>query len=309
MAKKAKKKAAPVKPVKPATKKPAKKKAAKRGPMRTSRMAGLPESAMNVPQPLRKRKLLEIGRPLVEEEIAQVAKLRRDGLVVVAEPVPGRSIRGTEPRTRRWDPPVDMPDWQVLAVAEGRMCGHRLYRVPARGGTPYCVARPDSESLHATLPARCRFHGCANKSYTAPQEVGMRHGIYSDALLPGEEEAASDGKLAGSGLSAEITMMRLRLRRALAAESKQEEAKRCGEDVGEVISKKSSSGAGTMGDVFGEEYEVRVVDYGAAVDRCLRQLIKLLDIQHRMTTGGLDMSASERARRAREALDAAKEGL
>lgn len=72
--------------------------------------------------------------------------------------------------------------------------------------------------------ARCKLHGGASTGPKNParpigNQNAAKHGIYSTALLPGEDECAGDLRSSIGAVEDELFITRLRLRRALKAEA------------------------------------------------------------------------------------------
>jgi hypothetical protein len=80
-----------------------------------------------------------------------------------------------------------------------------------RSGTP-CQSQ-------AMENGRCRMHGGTSTGAPIGNKNAAKHGIYSTALLPGEDECAGDLRNSIGAVEDELFITRLRLRRALKAEA------------------------------------------------------------------------------------------
>lgn len=255
-------------------------------------------------------------------------RAKRDAAVKAAGPL--RSLAGRKQRlgpdgktTRRpWVAPDDMPQWMADLVREGRMCGGRL-----QSGRGYCTARPTphQDTLGRPLPHRCDHHGGAVPQQCLPpgRMNTTKHGLYSGAVMEGEEERWEELLRTGStGLDREIAITKLRLERAVKAERDQADAVRAGgeleamelwrrehvEESDDKLDLVVGGDGGLRADERPPKYKVvherRLVDFGRRIHAIVLELAKLFG--QKALLQGEDMGADERAGLAREALRAAR---
>lgn len=82
---------------------------------------------------------------------------------------------------------------------------------------------------------RCRLHGGASNGAPKGNVNALRHGLYSAALLPGEEELWATLLAEVGKLDQEITLMRLRLHRLLRLQRPADVADLPGGDVKDAL--------------------------------------------------------------------------
>lgn len=136
----------------------------------------------------------------------------------------GRPIqRTTEQRTRKgrkdcpeWIAPPDMPDYMVLDVLNGVICGALA---GGEGDDKYCRSIPvKGIDRKKPVPWRCKKHGGIPENKARPGNDNARSfGIYASALS--EEEKALRNQCYADGVEDEIAMLRIRLKRSVDAEA------------------------------------------------------------------------------------------
>lgn len=227
---------------------------------------------------------------------------------------PHRAITGRR-RTKDFNPKADwiapdaMPQWQVDLVKAGKMCGAE------KPGGAFCCLRPSpfQDVLGRSKPWRCQWHGGKVPPQAVPPEArraaSQRHGFYSGAVMAGEEDAYDEIlKNPASSLDKEIAMLKLRLRRLVEYEARQEEA-RGEEDVDsrELVRSSVTTEVGPDGVRTRTVREKAHVDHSAKVSRCVADIAKLMAVQAAMS--GEDVSSQDRARFAREAMAEARKSV
>ncbi len=239
-------------------------------------------------------------------------KAKRDAELKAADPnrVILKRVRPSGNQSPPWIAPDDMPQWQVDLVKAGKMCGARV-----AGTDRYCTMKPTphQEALGRPLPHRCNYHGGAVPTYCLPPEKrkpNLKHGLYSECLLPGEEEVYEKLLKQGDDLSEEIAMCKMRLMRAIKAEADQHALLAQGgyDDAYEPFEQTKQ----TTVDVTGmSEVRVtkrrRIVDFGRRVHAITLELAKLY--QQRALMNGDDLDADDKARLVREAVKEAKKSV
>ena len=208
-----------------------------------------------------------------------------------------------------WTPPEDMPPEQVAACLAGKMCGARIKNPTTHR---YCRQGPAPGQTGGT-PHRCRRHG----GYGGPPpgtRNALKHGIYSDILMPGEEELYEE--LSVGDIDHVIKITKLRLFRAFKAERRQRQLieSTSAVDQDKALQLESSSKKLANGRALEAQITKRVVDYGTVIHNLISQLTKL-ENQRVSMLGGNELDAAEKARLARDhlramkaELDAAEEG-
>ena len=141
----------------------------------------------------------------------------------------GRPIRLTdEQRSRKgrrrcpgWTAPDDMPDHIVLDTLAGVVCGAVIRG--AKGDDRFCRTAPADVDRSKPSPYRCRSHGGIPENKARPGNTNaLKYGLYTEALHEDERELWA--KTTAESVDEEIVMAKVRLRRALIAESKAEYA-------------------------------------------------------------------------------------
>ena len=141
----------------------------------------------------------------------------------------------------------------------------------------------------------------------------LKHGLYSDALLPGEGllyESTEVGKL-----DHEIKITKLRLRRAYIAERQQQELL-ASDDAREQQKALALDSTDTdtervgfaEGKITSTKVIRRTTDFGRAIHNLIGQLTRL-ENQRVLMLGGNELDAAEKARLAREVLRQLNAGL
>lgn len=118
---------------------------------------------------------------------------------------------------------------------------------------------------------RCRVHGGASTGAKNQNTAtnALKHGIYSTALLPGEEAIESTVRGSLGAVEEELFVTRLRLRRALAAEAKSIQTN----DFLVIDSSTERGGGGAA--YAASETTMKRVDYTAIIDRLTARIESL----------------------------------
>ena len=162
------------------------------------------------------------------------------------------------------------------------------------------------------FPHRCKFHGGCTGAKPGNTNA-LAHGIYSDALMEGESEIYD--AIPVGDFTHEIRITKLRLRRALKAERRQQvllssgDAEECQKAL---VLESTGTDSERVGDgqskVVKKNVVRRATDFGAVIHNLVNQLVKL-ENQRALMMGGNELDAAEKARIAREALVAMNSGL
>jgi hypothetical protein len=156
------------------------------------------------------------------------------------------------------------------------------------------------------------LHGGRSLGAQAGNQHGLRHGIYADALTE-SEHTIYDDVLVGD-LVHEIKITKLRLRRAFIAERKQhellanEDPKIRGEALilestdttSEPVAAENDKPASSR--IVNSRVVRKATDFSEIINRLINQLVKL-EGQRSLMQSGEGLSADERARLAREAVE------
>lgn len=280
---------------------------------------------------------LKLNPNLSKEERKRLGRLRPNGASktrsrkkakqaqAVKEAGPNRTITGRKNRLNAagqvqkppYIAPSDMPQWQVDLVIAGIICGGRLRN---RHKNMYCMLEPvpNQVALGRPKPHRCKWHGGNVPSHLllTPEmrNKWVKHGIYADCLLPGEEEEYKGILDTGTNsLDYEIAITKIRLRRAIKAERDQHQAKSIGENEAAMeltsveYTEETEVNPLTQQPNARRKTERKLVDYGRAIHSVVLELGKLF--QQKAILQGEDMSQEERARKAREALAEARQSI
>ena len=202
-----------------------------------------------------------------------------------------------------WTPPEDMSPEQVAACLAGKMCGARIKNPTTH---PYCRQGP-APGQTGGMPHRCRRHGGCGGPPPGTRNA-LKHGIYSEILLPGEEELYEE--LSVGDLDHVIKITTLRLFRAFKAERRQRELLEStnAADQDKAMQLESSSKRLANGRPLEAQVIKRVVDYGTVIHNLVSQLTKLMN-QRTIMSGGNEMDAQAKAKLARETLAMMDAGL
>jgi len=199
-------------------------------------------------------------------------------------------IRDTKPE---WVQPKHMTDELARQVVVGKKCGAKL------SGVKFCTKVSYPGQGERYLPHRCAMHGGKSEITSYDREYKFRHGIYTNAILPGEEDVMDDIKKS-SDLSQEIMILKLRLRRALDFEREQIE----GANDFEVVMKTTRSGE--------DKIEITTTrakpDHKKIVNSLVRSIVAMVAQQFQMQ-GGDDLTTNQKAQLARNALMEANRGV
>lgn len=203
-----------------------------------------------------------------------------------------------------WVAPDDMPQDMVNLVKAGLLCGAH------RSNGEYCKMRPESHQklIGRSLPYRCKFHGGAVPYGCLPKDFkpNLKHGVYSNCILPGEEAIYEKLLKSSDSIDQEIATCKLRLRRAVRQEMKQEEADCIGLEEEQLEVRKAERSH----EDDGKSYKVRrsrtleKYNWPQRVHKIVLELSKLYGIKSGMEGDSID--AIERARLAKEALREAR---
>lgn len=207
-----------------------------------------------------------------------------------------------------WCAPEDMPDNIVVQVLAGKMCGARTRSKNAH--TKYCknsqVIRP--KDPNKPPPWRCKYHGGGSTGPATDAKPNFSHGLYSNAILPGEEEIYE--RICEGKLDDEIKITKLRLIRALTAEARVEQKIAEEEDIeSEMVCEtiENSEGWNSEGPIGGTKKTKKLPNYHRIINDIISSLIKLENQRYVMEGGqGNALTPEERAARARAFLREAK---
>lgn len=272
-----------------------------------------------VRRPAKKR---DLGPALLagdDKHIAAARKLGPDARVEI--PANERYKPSTRTVSKgRWTAPEGMPTWQAMLCCAGLMCGAvqrsyvtpegtRVYGVKPDGveGTQlYCRQKPSKKSAEqgSCLPRRCRSHGgtvpAGADSPLRGNKHNLIHGLYSRAILPGEEEAWEQfGK--EMDLKDEIRLCKLRLARAARALRKQEEELASGRARLRTSRIEKERGLGPQGAVNLTKRRRVLPDFQAAIHRLINELTRLVTAQLQIEAAGSGAAdPREVARKVRE---------
>lgn len=195
-----------------------------------------------------------------------------------------------------WTAPQDMSPDQVAACLAGKMCGARIKNVTTHR---YCRQRP-APGQTGGMPHRCRRHGGCGGPPPGTRNA-LKHGIYTEILLPGEEALYEE--LSVDGLDHEIKITKLRLFRAFKAERRQQQLLQSDSaaDQDKALQLESSSKRLANGRAMEAQISKRTVDYGTVIHSLISQVAKLLN-QKAVLRGENITAPEDQARRVRELL-------
>ena len=193
----------------------------------------------------------------------------------------GRPIQFTiEQRTRKgrkdcqaWIAPPDMPDYMVLDVLNGVICGALA---GGEGDDKYCRSIPVA-GIDRTKPVpwRCKKHGGIPENKARPGNENARtFGMYASCLSEDEKKLRNEAY--ADGVDNEIAVLRVRLKRALDAENaSQHELESWTEET-------SQTGTGKGDDAKEKVVLKKTKTYrnrATAVDRIVRQLARMVGLK------------------------------
>jgi hypothetical protein len=115
----------------------------------------------------------------------------------------------------------------------------------------------------------CRVHGGASEGAPKENQNAKKHGIYGKHFTDHERETLPDLESRIGTLTDEITLCRVRINRALAAENSAFELDPNGLEIVKFVDKAATEFAA------GPEHVHERIDYGAHVERLLRRLESL----------------------------------
>lgn len=221
-----------------------------------------------------------------------------------------------------WRKPEGMSKEFGEKVLAGKYCGARRNRMPGTEDAHFCHHPPSKmdREKRQQPPYRCRLHGGETKNrkeFKRGHKVNTTHGIYTDAVLPGEEEFYAS--LQAGNVDEEIRMCKLRLRRAMIMETRQrqllEKGKAGDQELKDSMYLKESSkkmfvetdGSGARDEngklknvkkSKAETVEVRTtVDYSRAIKDISNELYKFEQIRTMQLQAGSGESDHDRAKR------------
>ena len=213
---------------------------------------------------------------------------------------PRNRIAGVQPGSRnRWKPPKGMPKRLERLVRAGRACGRKV-----AGG--WCEEAPcpedsaDRRERRIQPPYRCPAHLGAGGGGQKGNKSAVKHGIYACALLPGEELLHPDA----DSLDDEITITKIRLKRALRWEARQEAAREAGITEADLDLEQRETTVDARGGASGgvtQKTVRRLPDHSRAIGAIVTQLCRLVSAREVMT-GGDPLDAQAKAALARDAL-------
>lgn len=202
--------------------------------------------------------------------------------------------------------PDDMPDKVCLQVKQGKMCGAKCSKEAKK---IYCECRKTTANKERQPPYRCKFHGGANTGAPDDNKHALKTGIYADCLLPGEEEEFE--ALMNNDLRYEISITKLRLRRAIRAEKRVETMEDDGEDLERelvLVEHSEDKGYGPEGPTEHTKKVRKLPDYSRMINVLVNQLCKLQNQQLLKETGGdKEITPEQRAAIMRQALAEAED--
>lgn len=213
----------------------------------------------------------------------------------------------------RWRAPEDMPLDLVELVRAGRACGAKK-----RSGPGYCryAPVPGQAEMGRQVPHRCKFHGGLSPGAPKGNKNALKHGVYTTALMDGEEEILARTEV--DALDDEIRITKVRLRRALVEERIQREAALeddpgALEEVMEVRETQDSSEQKGREEGGPDELKIRTSttrglrNAEVMVNAIVNQLVKLTQAKAALEGRGLgDSTPEQRAAMARAFLQEAK---
>ena len=211
-----------------------------------------------------------------------------------------------------WQAPEDMPDDMVVQVLAGKMCG-ALKRKITDPTKKYCRSRNVIQRSHGYPPPfRCKLHAGASTGPKRGTQNNLKHGIYAQAVLPGEEELFEQIKV--GTVDEEIQITKLRLVRAVKAEAEAEARLAEGEKLDDLMvteQREDSSGYGTEGPTASSKEIKKLPDFKRIIGGIITQLVKLENQKHIMesSNGAGAITPEENAARARAFLVEARETL
>jgi len=238
---------------------------------------------------------------------AEACSLIDDGKLAY---VPAK-VRKASGRQGKWEPDKDMPLWLAYLVANGRMCGARhrrslladgrvLYtRIHELQSDPklahladgaiqlHCRHRPP-ELLLATNPIGCRPIRCyahaGQFTLAATEERIMEQGSFYAACFDPEEAEMLLSMIEDpvDSLNAEISMMKIRLRRKVKKEARQAFylTRKNRDEVLELKSLQTVDGYGPEGNYGSVTATKEVRDYSKEVASIVAQLCRLIATRH-----------------------------
>jgi len=199
-----------------------------------------------------------------------------------------------------WTAPEDMPDRIAQQVLAGKMCGAE--RKGKTGVDKYCRSRAVIQRSNGYPPPfKCKHHGGASTGPRAGTQNNLKHGLYSNAILPGEEEIYAE--IATGTVDEEIRITKLRLRRAIYVESRMSIKHGEGEDCADELiceSIEHSDGWNSLGPIGNKKIVKKLPDIKRTIHDIITQLVKLENQKLVLEVGGQgELSPEERAAKAR----------
>ena len=209
-----------------------------------------------------------------------------------------------------WQAPDDMPDWMVIQCLAGKMCGQKTRSAKAKN--KYCKSVNVIPRANGWPPPfRCRLHGGCATGPGKGTKNALKHGLYCQALLPGEEEIYGSFKV--GNVDDEILMTKIRLRRALITEARIEGKLMHSEDIEDELITEEIETSDTMnmeGGSSSKKVKRRLPDFKRVINGCIHQLVKLETQRIALNDSSqADLTPAERAEKAREFLAEAKKSI
>jgi len=207
-----------------------------------------------------------------------------------------------EDKKKKWVPPPGMSKEQAELVRAGKQCGQALRQSPGK----FCRKAPAHNANANQFPKRCKLHG-ATSGPPKGNTNAVGFGIYSNFILPEEEEYAK--QIEADSVEYEIKIVKLRLRRAIRAEFEQN--KRIANEGREKAME--SSEIETVGKIENGELVKgskkvvkKIVNYARAIHSIVGELKRLMDIQGNLNGGNDGSTPKEKAQEIQEFLDELK---
>lgn len=222
-----------------------------------------------------------------------------------------------KPAKRGWIKPEGMSKKMAEEVLAGKICGARRFnKDPWDKDADFCHARPaqNSREQRPHPPYRCRLHGGAtkevNRNFKLGNKFALKHGIYSDVIMPEEENIYN--AINADDVDEEIKICKIRLRRALVMELRQkkllDKGKEGDDEIKAGMHLKEASKKVYV-EKLGKEAkrsraettEVRAsVNYARNVKDISNELYKFFQVKALQNQQGNNMSDHDRAKRVQE---------
>ncbi len=231
-----------------------------------------------------------------------------------------RAISRISGKKKFTEKPEDMEVEFWKKVIKGQFCGaQRAGVLDENGQHVFCRSKPlkldQQHNLNRLPPYRCRYHGGNNRGGPVGNKKRVTHGIYSDALLEGEEELMVD--IVGEedkgirDLDQEIIMIKVRLSRALKQEAEQHKRLKelqdaefeTGEDVSLLGVCPVTEEIVEIGITKSSVKRIRkLLDFGPMINRIINQLTRLVQLREQIAAQNDTDTADDFADRTRTLL-------